>query len=730
MKKLLTLVLLFGFIQACIGLEQAKTSMVSEEKKDDDKKVIGSILNPRPRRFTKEMVLASILRSALENMHLTKKQINDDLSQKAFDLYIERLDYGKQFLLKDDVKSLGLHKKQMDDQMFSGNIAIVDHASKVLNERIKMVREYVKKLMKSPLNLEEKLVIQTDSEKRDFAKDESTLKLRWKKILTYQVISRVADYVEEQKGVNDDKKKKKKKKKEDEISKNATLKDLEKKAREKIWKKYDKVFARYLEEKREYQLDKFYNSIIRVYDPHTVYLIPEEKEDFDIDMSGKLEGIGAVLREEGSYIKVERIVPGSASWKGKELKEEDVILAVGQDKAEPVDIVDMSIRDAVKLIRGPKGTVVKLTVKKPDGTVKVVPIIRDVVVIEESYVKSAIIESKKLGVKVGYITVPKFYRDFNRANGRNCSEDVRVELEKLKTKGVDGVILNLRNNGGGALEDARIMSGLFIKKGPIVQVKSGRGKMDKLVDNDPKISFKKPLVVMTNRFSASASEIVAAALQDYDRAVVVGTPTTHGKGTVQAVLDLDGQLGPQGREYSPLGALKLTIQMFYRITGGSTQFKGVTPDIQLPDQFGYMESGERSMDYAIPYAELPSLKYDTWKKNSYSVSKLKQASKERVKKNKKFSKIQESVAYFKKRREETVQKLSLKHILKEREQYRKKTKEFENDAKSEELKIVLLQKPKDDVQKESFKEFQEALEKDPYLEEAVYIMHDMVSTQS
>jgi carboxyl-terminal processing protease len=289
------------------------------------------------------------------------------------------------------------------------------------------------------------------------------------------------------------------------------------------------------------------------------------------------------------------------------------------------------------------------------------------------------------------------------------------------------VILNLRNNGGGALEDARIMSGLFIKKGPIVQVKSHRGKTDKLEDDDPKISYKGPLIVMTNRFSASASEIVAAALQDYKRAVIVGTPHTHGKGTVQAVLDLDGQLGPRGREYSPLGALKLTIQMFYRITGGSTQFKGVTPDITLPDQFGYMESGERSMDYAIPYSSVSKLKYDKWTKNGYNTKSLQAASKKRVAKNEKFKKIEDSVKYFKKRREETTQIVSLKKVLSEREDYRKMSKKFENDEVIKDLEISLMQKPKDDVQKESFEEFKETLRKDPYIEEAMFIMKDMLS---
>ena len=257
-----------------------------------------------------------------------------------------------------------------------------------------------------------------------------------------------------------------------------------------------------MNEKRNDKLDKLYNAITKVFDPHTNYLIPEEKEDFDIDMSGKLEGIGAILREDNSYIKVERIVPGSASWKTKEVEAEDIILKVGQGKEEPVDVVDMSLRDAVKLIRGKKGSEVRLTIKKPNGLVKVVPIIRDVVEIEESYVKGTVLELAPNKTKFGYINVPKFYRDFNDRAGRNVTDDTRKEIQRLNKEGVEGLILDLRNNGGGALEDARMISGLFIEKGPIVQVKAHTGAVDVLEDTDSTIDFKKPTVVLINRFAA------------------------------------------------------------------------------------------------------------------------------------------------------------------------------------------------------------------------------------
>src|SRR5690606_31588976 len=261
----------------------------------------------------------------------------------------------------------------------------------------------------------------------------------------------------------------------------------------------------------------------------------------------------------------------------------------------------------VKLIRGKKGTEVRLTIKKPNGLVKVVPIVRDVVEIEESYVKGTVLELSPLKTKIGYINIPKFYRDFNDRNGRNVTDDTRKEIERLNKLGVDGLIVDLRNNGGGALEDARMISGLFIEKGPIVQVRANTGTPDILVDNDPKIDFQKPVVVLINRFSASASEIVAAALQDYERAVIVGGEFSHGKGTVQAVVDLDGYVSPMAKSYSPLGALKITIQKFYRVNGSSTQYKGVTPDIILPDQFSHLESGEKFLDYSIPWGEVKAV---------------------------------------------------------------------------------------------------------------------------
>ena len=456
--------------------------------------------------------------------------------------------------------------------------------------------------------------------------------------------------------------------------------------------------------------------------------MPEEKEDFDIDMSGKLEGIGAILREDNAYIKVEKIVPGSASWKTKEVEAEDVILKVGQGKEEPIDVVDMSLRDAVKLIRGKKGTEVRLTLKKPNGLIKVVPIIRDVVEIDESYVKGTILELAPNKTKIGYINVPKFYRDFNDRAGRNVTDDTRKEIVRMNKEGVSGIIVDLRNNGGGALEDARMISGLFIEKGPIVQVKAHTGAVDILTDTDSTIDFQKPTIVLINRFSASASEIVAAALQDYGRAVIVGGEFSHGKGTVQAVVDLDGYVSPMAKSYSPLGALKITIQKFYRVNGSSTQYKGVTPDIILPDQFSHLESGEKFLDYSIPWGEVKAVKYDKWK-NKFDLKALRANSLLRVKKDPKFGHLNDTMKWYKDQKAKTKRSLALVDFEKERKEIREKTDIFKKELENQSLAVVDMSGLKDKAHQEKFEDFAKSLRKDAVIEESVHIMHDMLKME-
>lgn len=676
----------------------------------------------------KDQVLGEILKGALENVHFTKKKLDDDLSREAFKSYLEKLDYGKQFLLKSDIEKLAVFKTKFDDQLKYGDLSVIKIATQIMQERITQISKYVATTLSKDFDFKKEETYETDAEKRKFASSVDELKERWRKLIKLETLIEYLDLKDEQDGVNDDEDEKPKKKVIKKITeKKLSQKELMSKARSKVEKRYRKVFRRLQDEKRTKKLDKFYNAITRVYDPHTTYLIPEEKEDFDMRMTGKLDGIGALLSEEGSYIKVVRIIPGSASWKGKELKAEDIILAVAQGKKDFIDIVDMSISDAVKLIRGKKGTVVRLKIKKPDGHVKNISIIRDEVILEETYVKSTILEHKDLKEKIGYIQVPSFYRDFEDSEGRNCSDDVKKELLAFAKKDLQGVILDLRNNGGGALQDATLMSGLFFDKGPVVQVKNS-GPADIKSDVDGKTYWNKSLIILVNRFSASASEILAAAMKDYSRALIVGSSIqTHGKGTVQAVLDLKRYLNPfAAKMIGDIGAIKITTDMFYRINGMSTQFRGVKPDIVLPDVYGHIESGERELDYAIPYHEIEPLKYKKWTKTKFDVSELKDKSEDRVKKSKKFKKILDSNDFYSKRKDETERTINLEGMSKFRTEAREYAKKFKIEEINEKIVVSPLAKAKDEADKERQKEFSDTLRKDPVIEETLMIFNDVI----
>lgn len=703
---------------------QAVYSQTAPQGASDDPSGLGGLISSKS-RSTREMVLGKILQGALENMHLSNKRVTE-IQENVFKVYLERLDYGKQFLLESDVKTLEKYKRKFEDMLSTGDLAILDTSAELMNKRIGQIEKHVEKVLEKPLDYTKKDMIETDPKKRFFLKTEKDLYAHWERLIKFEVMSRIVDQKEEQNGLATDEKGNKKKPTSD---KKLSDVEIEKESRSKVLKSYKKIFSRLVNEKRSDKLEKFYNSITKVFDPHTNYLPPEEKEDFDIDMTGKLEGIGAILREDNSYIKVERIVPGSASWKTKEVEAEDIILKVGQGKDEPVDVVDMSLRDAVKLIRGKKDTEVRLTIKKPNGLIKVVPIIRDVVEIEESYAKGTLLELAPHKHKVGYINIPKFYRDFNDRAARNVTDDTRKEIQRLNKEGADGVIVDLRNNGGGALEDAKLISGLFIEKGPIVQVKAHAPPVDVLTDTDSTVDFSKPTIVLINRFSASASEIVAAALQDYNRAVVVGGEFSHGKGTVQAVVDLDAYVSPMAKAYTPLGALKITIQKFYRVNGSSTQYKGVTPDIILPDQFSHLESGEKFLDYSIPWGEVPVVKYTKWKP-SYDLKVLKTNSMARIKKNEKFKHILDSMKWYKEQKERTKRSLTLVDFEKERKEVREKTDIFKKEEENKNLMVKDFSGKTEKASQEKFEEFSKTLKKDPVIEESMMIMGDMLKSKS
>ncbi|RAP35068.1 tail-specific protease [Candidatus Marinamargulisbacteria bacterium SCGC AAA071-K20] len=682
------------------------------------------------RALTQNQALNQALFTSVNNLHFSPIPIDDTYSSSVYSLYIKRLDPNKRFFTKSDIKQFKQFEHLIDNELNQGSQYFFEQINDRLTFRMQETQKYYKAFFKKKIRINQKETLETDIDKKEFARSEKELKKRWEKWMSYQVIIQYMTELE----VKITSENASKKVKVEGISvlpvhikMNTKLK---KKAMEKVEKDLDLMFERLTEENDEDKLNLYVDTLLNVFDTHTGYFPPQKKEDFDISMSGKLEGIGAVLREENGYIKVVRIVPGSASWRQGDLKEDDLIIKVAQSKGETVDIVGVRVRDAVKLIRGEKGSLVKLTVKKPDGSIKVVPIVRDVVVIEATYAKSSLINDTRYGKVFGYVYLPKFYRDFKDATARNTTDDIRRILEGLKKKNVDGIVLDLRSNEGGALLDAVNTAGLFIKKGPIVQVKSRHKKSNVLFDEDKEIVYGGPLIIMVNRYSASASEILAAALQDYSRAVIVGTSNSFGKGTVQTFIDLDSVFKGKADPKHPFGNLKITIQKFYRINGGSTQYKGVHPDIILPDRYSYLEVGEQYLDHSLPWDTVDKLNYNEWTQKQ-NISSLRSKSAHRSNQSKLFSHIEAHVSFVKKQRENSDISIYITDVIKQRNLVEAENKRYKDSIinyKSLKITDMTPKLSNDDDTKKRQAEWIESLQKDPYLNESLSILNDM--TQS
>ncbi|MCW3070384.1 MAG: carboxyl-terminal protease [Bacteroidetes bacterium] len=666
----------------------------------------------------KDEAIDQILMQSLNNVHYSPLTLNDEFSEKVYKLYMQRLDYNKKFLLQSDVDELKKLNHSIDEDITTGRFSFFDKSYSIITKRVDEAQAYYKDILSQPFDFSKDEDIQLDEEKLSFAKNSAELKEAWRKSLKYQVLARMVEMSD-----NQDKAKEK--------SDTVQLKSketLEADARKKVLKSNDDYFKRIREFDRNDRLAVYFNSITGIYDPHTEFFPPKDKANFDISMSGQLEGIGAQLQEKDGYIKVSSIVPGSASWKQGQLKPGDLILKVAQGANEPVDLTDMRMDDVLPLIRGKKGTEVRLTVRKPDGSTTVIPLIRDIVVIEESYAQSVILKGKK---NIGYIKLPSFYADFNGNGGRSCSKDIKKELEKLKAENVDGVILDLRYNGGGSLPDVVDMAGLFIDKGPIVQVKQKTGAPQVLEDKDPSTVYDGPLVVMVNSNSASASEIMAAAIQDYKRGVIVGTsPASFGKGTVQRFYNLDDYLPAQYNTIKPLGEVKITTQKFYRINGGATQLKGVIPDIVLPDPYYLLDQGEKEQDYPMAWDEIAPAKYNTWKP-TYSVDKLKSNSESRVKSSAGFGILNDAAKRLKKQKDNTIVSLNFDKYVAEQKKNKEEAKKMDElDKEILAMDIMTLKADEtaataDSVTVAKKKDFYKALKKDIYLNETVSIINEM-----
>ena len=562
---------------------------------------------------------AKVLRNVgiiLEEGHYSPKKIDDNFSKTAFKKFIEDLDNAKNILLQSDIDALKKYETKIDDEIHGAEIKSFFDVNEIYLKRLNEASILFNAILAKPFEFTKDEAIQTDVEKLSFPKTIADRTDLWRKYLKYLVLSKFVDMQEEREKSSATKKNFNSVA--DSINKvpfkvkpDSTL---EREARDAVRKQMARYFTTKINrENKEENFSTFINAITGTMDPHTSYFAPVDMRSFNEGMSGSFFGIGAQLKDDDGKIKIASLISGGPAWKQGDLKVDDEIIKIAQANADPVDVTGYDVPDAVKLIRGAtKGSEVRLTVKRTDGSIKVITLLRGKVDLEDTFAKSAIINGDK---KIGYIYLPEFYLNFNDASGHKCSEDVANEIKKLKAENVDGIIMDLRNNGGGSLPEVVKMAGLFIQEGPICQVQSRGEKPYTWKDNDNTVLYDGPLTVMVNEFSASASEIFAAAIQDYKRGIVIGSTSTYGKGTVQRTIPLNPERENQlfGNENKDdLGSIKLTLQKFYRVNGGSTQLKGVTPDIVLPDRFESLKFREKDNTLSLPWDEIAKVDYTTW----------------------------------------------------------------------------------------------------------------------
>lgn len=661
----------------------------------------------------KDKLLLELLSYVLEKGHYSPVALDDKFSEKVYDKYLNALDPFKRYFIQKDINDFIIYEDSIDDFIRNKNLKFFDLTYNRLLQRMKESEDIYKEVLKRPFDFNSDESINVEYDKLPYAKDKKGLHEIWSKQLKFSVLSSI-----------DDKEKLQEKADANNKVEIKTFAELEKEARESIVKNLDDSYLNFKDFNRDDWFSVYLNSIVERFDPHTFYFSPENKERFDVSMSGSFEGIGARLQKKNVGVEVSELISGGPAWKGKELQQGDIIFKVAQGKQEPIDITGMRIDDVVKKIKGPKGTEVRLTVKRVDGTIKVISIIRDVVETEETFAKSTTVV--KDGKLFGVIYLPKFYISFENKDKRDAFTDVAREIERLKAQKVQGIIMDLRDNGGGSLQTVVDMVGLFIDKGPVVQVKYANAVPTVLQDKDSSVQWDGPLVVMVNGYSASASEIFAAAIQDYKRGVVIGSKHTYGKGTVQNVIDLNDMV--RGNSLGDLGSLKTTIQKFYRINGGSTQREGVLSDIVLPDRFSYFDTGERDEPEALPWDKIAQVTYNTTGANFNVVLTN---SKKRVEKNAQFNLIDSYAKWNFERRDD--KEVSLNYTLYKKEldalEATNKTydglKQYKNNLTFSSLPYEMEQYKKDIVLKEKRDRWHEELGKDPYVDESLNVIQDI-----
>ena len=696
----------------------------------------------------KDKMLLELLTFVIEKGHYNPAAIDDNFSKGVYKDYIEALDPSKRFFLQSDIDEFSKYETQLDDQLLNKDLTFFELTYNRLMQRMEGSKKLYKDILSTPFDYTVNESFNTDYEKAPYSKNEAELKERWRKQIKLSTLSSLTDRLKiqenKEKGiVEKDNKNPSDVVKPDGIiegvnnvdttnsnqtsdGKPKTFEELEKITRESSLKSLDEYFGFMKDLTRDDWFSVYINSITSRFDPHTNYFPPEEKERFDVSISGKFEGIGARLQKKNDFTEITELISGGPAWRGKQLEAGDVVMKVAQGNGEPVDIVGMRLDDVVKKIKGPKGSEVRLTVKKVDGSIKTISIIRDVVEIEETYAKSSVVERN--GLKYGIIYLPKFYINFEDKDGRDAGKDVATEVELLKQAGVSGIVFDVRDDGGGSLSTVVDIAGLFIEQGPIVQIKSTGRKKEVLYDRDKKIEWDGPLVIMVNSFSASASEILAAAIQDYKRGIIIGSKQTYGKGTVQNVIDLNQFV--RSSDKGDLGALKTTTQKFYRINGGSTQLEGVSSDVVMPDRYAYLKMGERDVENAMSWDKIDPAQYSVWT-NSSKFDKAIADSKKRIAQSEQFKLIEENAKWIDERSKENEYSLKIDDFKKNQKAIEDMNKKFKTIADyNYHLKFTSLPQEaeamkKDVSLKEKRERWYESLSKDIYVEEALNILDDL-----
>jgi carboxyl-terminal processing protease len=666
-----------------------------------------------------ERILQSV-GEMLKQGHYSPKDINDNFSKIVFKKFLEELDPEKNILMQEDFVALKRHETRVDDEIKGAPVEFFTDAAKIFNKRIEEVAKEYKDILSKPFDFTVDENYITDSKKVDFAASESQRREMWRKRLKYMVLDRyveLQDIQEKNKG------------KAGFTAKSNT--ELEKEAREKVVKIMDRTFDRYrFKFNDDDKFSIYVNAITNMMDPYTEFFPPIDKRYFDEQLSGQFFGIGASLTYEEGNIKVGSLLTGSPAWKSEQVDVGDIIMKVAQGNEQPVELTGYTIEDAVKLIRGKKGTEVKLTLKKKDGTLKTISLIRDKIIQDETFARSTIVDEGT--AKIGYIFLPEFYANFDDPTGSRSAVDVAKEVVKLKEQKVDGIVIDLRNNGGGSLYDVVQIAGLFIDQGPIVQVKDREGRPTVMRDKDGSVLYDGPLAVMVNEFSASASEIFAAAIQDYGRGVVIGSSSTYGKGTVQRSIGLDPENFLSNN--SELGSLKLTLQKFYRINGGSTQLKGVVPDIVIPDKYEYLHFREKDNTNALPWDEITQAQYKKWE-GGYDLQTIKNLSNARIANNPIFQGIKKNTQWLSEQNDKEYS-LQIDKFKKEQQVIRTAARQVDSLEKLKQpLSISFL--PQDSARMsgdkdkaERYNQWLKNLKSDIYLDQAIKVVSDIQSQRN